>query len=136
MNPKYIFLITDYVFIVIRNIDTSKMYHQNKDFNMFNHCSSFHVITIWILHLITIWAGWNYYNSRQFLLQFRSVSYYNSRQLFITIHGRIWRYYNSGQFLLQFRASITIWVDYYNSGLYRDPAEDPNTSEICSSIDR
>jgi hypothetical protein len=44
------------------------------------------------------------------LLQFKAI--------FITIQGRIWRYYNSGQFLLQFRASITIWVDYYNSGLY------------------
>ena len=80
---------------------------------------SFAVITIWVLHLITIWVGWNYYNSRQFcvtiqvgqLLQFKAIS--------ITIHGIIWRYYNSGQFLLQFRASITIWVDYYNSGLYR-----------------
>jgi hypothetical protein len=109
LNPKYIFLITDYVFIVFRNIDTSKMYHQNKEFNIFNHCSSFHVITIWVLHLITIWAGWNYYNSRHFLLQFRLVSYYNSRQFLlqftaefgcITIQGK---YYNLGR-LLQFRA--------------------------------
>ena len=118
LNPKYIFLITDYVFIVFRNIDTSKMYHQNKDFNMFNHCSSFHVITIWVLHLITIWAGWNYYNSRQFcvtiqvgqLLQFKAFfGYYNSgqnlevlqfRAVFIAIQGK---YYNLGR-LLQFRA--------------------------------
>ena len=134
LNPKYIFLITDYVFIVFRNIDTSKMYHQNKDFNMFNHCSSFHVITIWVLHLITIWAGWNYYNSRQFCVTIQVGQLLQFKASLITIHGRIWRYYNSGQFLLQFRASITIWVDYYNSGLYRPEYHTPIFTDFATFI--
>ena len=51
------------------------------------------------LHLITIWAGWNYYNSRQFLLQF------TAEFGGITIQGSF--YCNSGQ-ILQVGSIITI----------------------------
>ena len=67
-------------------------------------------------------------SSRLELLQFRAILCYNSGRSVITNQGncitiqvKILRYYNSGQFLLQFKAGTTIWVDYYNSGLYMGP---------------
>ena len=89
------------------------------------------VITIWVLHLITIWAC--YYNSRQFVITIQVGQLLQFKAIVNTIQGRIWRYYNSGQFLLQFKAIITIWVDYYNSGLYNPRNIDHNYSTSANA---
>ena len=97
----HIFTLTGY-FTLTPSIYLSQHPHPHPNVFLLRQgkCSlSFAVITIWVLYLITIWAGWNYYNSRQFLLQL------TAEFGGITIQGSF--YCNSGQ-ILQFGSIITI----------------------------
>ena len=103
---------------------------RDKNTNIFllQQCNSlqFHVITIWVVNLKTIRAGWNDYNSGQFcvtiqvgqLLQSRAILLqFKSKFWGITIQGNVC--YNSRQ-ALQVGSIITIQGSTHCRDDYRD----------------